>query len=210
MAIISRVLRPGPAHFLVAEDDPQVARFLRRWLERHGWGAVTVAATAHEASAAVAAAQKLTGVILDVALPDGTGFDVAARVRERFATVPILLVSGTVDAQRLQRAYRVGALYLGKPVDAADIKLYVERAIAREHRAPALLEHWTARHHLTPAESITLRYAIEGMRADEIAQARDVGRGTVKGQIHTMLAKIGASSLADAVARFFRELAQSG
>ena len=67
-------------HLLVVEDDPRLGRLLVRMLseDRH---VVELAATGNE-GLELAALDGLDAVILDVGLPDVSGFEVARRLRE--------------------------------------------------------------------------------------------------------------------------------
>lgn len=197
-------LSVGPPHFLVVEDNDLVASAYRRAISKHG--IVSVASSVAEAGLVIAGA-RLTGLIVDVELPDGSGLEVARDARLRDWGLPIVVISGGVDARRLGDAHRIEATYLLKPVETADLRAFVERAIDRERREERLLAEWTDRHGLSAAEAMTLRLAINGLRRDEIAARRGVSVGTAKNQIHALLAKVGQSALADAAAQFYRELA---
>lgn len=197
-------LSVGPPHFLVVEDNDLVAAAYRRAISKHG--IVSVASSVAEAGLVIAGA-RLTGLIVDVELPDGSGLEVARAARLRDRNLPIVVISGGVDARRLGDAHQIEATYLLKPVGTTDLRAFVERAIARERRAERLLSEWTGRYGLSAAEAMTLRLAVNGLQRDEIAARRGVGAGTVKSQVHGLLSKLGLPSMADAKAAFFRELA---
>jgi PAS domain S-box-containing protein len=101
---------------LVVDDDPQIRALLRQELEEAGH-AVVEAADGREALAAVAA-HRPDLVVLDVMMPELTGFDVAAVLKGDPATasVPIVILSVVQDEER---GARLGvARYFTKPVDA--------------------------------------------------------------------------------------------
>jgi DNA-binding response OmpR family regulator len=79
-------------HVLVVEDDLPLGALLRRLLtrDRH---LVEVAIRGEDALEAVGASNGLEVVILDVGLPDISGFDVARRLRRTGATLPILMLT---------------------------------------------------------------------------------------------------------------------
>jgi CheY-like chemotaxis protein len=100
---------------LVVDDDPQIRSLLRQELEEVGH-AVVEAADGREALAAVAA-RRPDLIVLDVMMPELTGFDVAAVLRGDPATasVPIVILSVVQDEER---GARLGvARYFTKPVD---------------------------------------------------------------------------------------------
>ena len=78
-------------HLLVVEDDPRMGRLLKRLLEedRH---VVDLATTAGD-GLALAEANGIDAVILDIGLPDGSGLDVARQLRRRGSAVAILMLT---------------------------------------------------------------------------------------------------------------------
>ncbi len=78
-------------HLLIVEDDPRLGPVLRRMLEedRH---VVDLATTAEEALV-LAGASGIDAMILDIGLPDGSGFDVARQVRAAGSAVGILMLT---------------------------------------------------------------------------------------------------------------------
>jgi two-component system KDP operon response regulator KdpE len=93
------------AHLLLIEDDPQIQRFLVAALEAHGY-ALLVAGTGEE-GLRTAALRQPDIVIVDLGLPDVSGLDVIARLREWYER-PLLVLSA-----RDREADKVGALDLG-------------------------------------------------------------------------------------------------
>lgn len=194
----------APTLFLLVEDEGLVAAACERALAP--FGSVYVTASVGEAGLWLASA-RLAGLVTDIALPDGNGIDLARDARARSPSLPILLISGSVDALRLDAADVIGASYLLKPIEAHQLTRFAERATARQRRSIGLLRTWADRYGLTAAEEMTLRLAIDGLRRDEISARRGVEPGTVKSQIHSILSKVERPTLADAVTTFFRELA---
>ena len=78
-------------HLLVVEDDPRLGRLLKRMLEqdRH---LVELVARGDDALE-VASADGIETVILDVGLPDMSGFEVTRTLRARGRSVPILMLT---------------------------------------------------------------------------------------------------------------------
>jgi two-component system OmpR family response regulator len=79
-------------HLLVIEDDARLVRLLRRLLtqDRH---TVETAETADEGLEVAGASPGLDAVILDVGLPDRSGFEVARQLRRVGNAVPILMLT---------------------------------------------------------------------------------------------------------------------
>ena len=101
-------------HLLLIEDDPRLSRLLRRLLtqDRH---VVETAATAAD-GLEVAMSAALDAIILDVGLPDGSGFDVARRLRRNGSTVPVLMLTARDAVSARVEGLDAGADdYLVKP-----------------------------------------------------------------------------------------------
>jgi two-component system OmpR family response regulator len=79
-------------HLLVVEDDARLSRLLKRLLgqDRH---TVETAMTAQEGLEIATSGLELDAVILDVGLPDRSGFDVARALRKSGSQVPILMLT---------------------------------------------------------------------------------------------------------------------
>ena len=79
-------------HLLVVEDDVRLSRLLKRLLsqDRH---IVETALTAEEGLEVATSSLELDAVVLDVGLPDRSGFDVARTLRKKGSQVPILMLT---------------------------------------------------------------------------------------------------------------------
>ena len=80
-------------HLLVVEDDARLSRLLKRLLsqDRH---VVETALTAEEGLEIATSTLELDALILDVGLPDKSGFEVARTLRRDGSQVPILHADG--------------------------------------------------------------------------------------------------------------------
>jgi two-component system OmpR family response regulator len=76
---------------LVVEDEPKMARLLRRCLAEEGY-AVDVA-TDGVAGLDAAAGRGYDAIVLDVMLPGMTGFDACAQIRHREVWTPVLMLT---------------------------------------------------------------------------------------------------------------------
>jgi two-component system response regulator MprA len=79
-------------HVLIVEDDPRLGRLLQRLMaeERH---VVDLATGGQEALELVDAGAGFDAIVLDIGLPDISGFDVARRLRATGHEVPILMLT---------------------------------------------------------------------------------------------------------------------
>ncbi len=99
---------------LVVEDEERIAAFLLKGLRAHGY-AVDWVKTGREALQ-VAFEPDIALVILDLRLPDLDGLEVLGSLRERGATVPVLVLSARAQVGDRVRGLDLGADdYLSKP-----------------------------------------------------------------------------------------------
>ena len=102
-------------HLLVVEDDARLSRLLKRLLtqDRH---IVETALTAADGLEVATSGLELDAVILDVGLPDRSGFDVARTLRKNGSAVPILMLTARDSVSDRVEGLDAGADdYLVKP-----------------------------------------------------------------------------------------------
>ena len=106
---------------LLIEDEPNIATAIGFVLGRDGWHVATHGdgATAPEAVARHAP----DVVVLDVMLPNRSGFDVLAAIRAGpQAAVPVLMLTAKGQAKDRERALALGATrFMTKPFGNADL-----------------------------------------------------------------------------------------
>lgn len=115
---------------LVIDDEPTVARWIGRGLEEAGH-AVDLARTAREGeSLACSIAYDL--VIVDLGLPDGSGLTVVYTLRRAGRTMPIMIMTGQADEERIIAGLDAGADdFLIKPVSNGLLQARVRAALRR-------------------------------------------------------------------------------
>jgi DNA-binding response OmpR family regulator len=121
----------GPIHILMVEDDPSIAEMYRFQFEHDGYE-VTVATTGDVAFSSISGSEPDV-VLLDLLLPDRSGFEVLATLNERFPNhPPVVILSNYGEPSMIDRGRALGAVeYLVKsrvtPADiAAQIPAWVE------------------------------------------------------------------------------------
>jgi DNA-binding response OmpR family regulator len=101
-------------HLLLVEDDPRLTRLLGRLLgqDRHTVETAGTVAGGLELATSV----PLDAIILDVGLPDGSGFDVARTLRAKGISTPILMLTARDAVSSRVEGLDAGADdYLVKP-----------------------------------------------------------------------------------------------
>jgi CheY-like chemotaxis protein len=106
-----------PRHVLLVEDEPMIRRMAQTILERAGHRVTT----AGDGVEALAALERLRGgdapdvVITDVVMPGMSGIELANRIRERHADLPIAFASGYDQGLLPTEGPFAGARLLEKP-----------------------------------------------------------------------------------------------
>jgi DNA-binding response OmpR family regulator len=117
------------AHVLLVEDDASLGHTLTERLERDGH------AVAWAPSLADARAHLDEGpwdlAILDVKLPDGSGFDLARQIKTS-STIPVMFMTALNSAENRLEGFESGAdEYLPKPFHLQEFLIRVRHVLAR-------------------------------------------------------------------------------
>ena len=123
-----------PPKILIVEDEPSIAENIVYALESDGF-AVTTASTGRDALEK-AAAQAFQLIILDVGLPDITGFEVCQTLR-RTQTLPILfLTARSSEVDRVVGLEIGGDDYVVKPFSPRELAARVRAILRRVSSVP--------------------------------------------------------------------------
>ena len=137
-------------------------------------------------------------VLLDIQLPDVSGYEVCWQIREEFGDrVSIIFLSGkrTEDIDRTAGLLLGADDYIVKPFAGGELIARVRRAMQRA--APPAT---AAAAELTTRERDVLRLLAEGLGQEQIAGKLFIASKTVATHIQHILAKLGLHSRAEAVA----------
>jgi FixJ family two-component response regulator len=105
----------------VLDDEPEMLKAVRRLLssqgfrvETYGRGADLLAALEHPPLPVC--------LVLDLHMPDMSGFDVLAAMRQRAIPVPVIVITGHDEPGMEESSRKLGAIsYLKKPVERNDL-----------------------------------------------------------------------------------------
>jgi|TARA_B100000497_G_C7679025_1_gene410642 DNA-binding response OmpR family regulator len=109
-------------HVLIIEDEPNIVEALSFILSRDGW-AVSLHADGNQAVEAVQS-KRPNLVILDVMLPNKSGFDILKDLRDSVDTreVPVLMLTARGQNKDRMLAEKLGvSRFMTKPFSNADI-----------------------------------------------------------------------------------------
>jgi two-component system, OmpR family, alkaline phosphatase synthesis response regulator PhoP len=119
-----------PARLLLLEDERNVAETLIERLRAEGF-AVMRAESVASARRAIAEGTFQVAV-LDVGLPDGSGFDVARALREHAPATAILFLTAHANPEDRIRGLELGADdYVGKPFHFRELLLRIQNCLKR-------------------------------------------------------------------------------
>ena len=122
----------GPVAILVVDDEDAIRSALKRYLTGRGYEVVT-AATGAEALEALER-RKITGMLLDVMLPDASGIDLVPKVMQLEPAIALLILTAVNDATAAALCMQRGATdYLTKPIDLEVLDRALQRALDRRH-----------------------------------------------------------------------------
>ena len=118
---------------LVVDDSITVRRVTERFLQRHNLRV----ATARDGIDAIAQLdeEKPNVILLDIEMPRMDGYEFATHVRndERFADIPIIMITSRVSEKHKARAIEIGVDdYLGKPYQDNQLLDTIRRFLPEE------------------------------------------------------------------------------
>lgn len=107
-----------PLRLLIVEDDLSIGRNLERALTSSGYSTVWAAS----ARAAEQIADRPDLILLDLGLPDGDGLDLVRTFSERWAGLPIIILTARADEMDIVIGLDSGAVdYVTKPFRLAEL-----------------------------------------------------------------------------------------
>jgi DNA-binding response OmpR family regulator len=121
-----------PIRILLVEDDPAVARSLQDGLERDGYAVTWKESGA--VSVAYARDQNPHLIILDVRLPDGSGFDFCRQMRQLRLRQPIIMLTARREEMDRVLGLEMGADdYVTKPFSLRELLSRIRAQLRRAY-----------------------------------------------------------------------------
>ena len=106
---MNQLLRNQPLRILHLEDNPADCQLVRDMLKDDGLAADVVLATQRSEFERELETSKWDLILADHRLPDWTGIDALKLVREKFPTLPFILLSGTIGELAAIESLKAGA-----------------------------------------------------------------------------------------------------
>lgn len=196
---------------LIVEDHLLLAELLQAALAKEA--GITVVGNAQNAAVGERMAKQHAPdvILMDYHLPDGTGADLALRIRQFSPRTAVVIVTSDTSQEALRYALECGAVgYFSKSSRPSTVIDAVRRAAAGEITVPAdalrLLvaqgsEPFVDPHGLTRRELDVLRLICSGRDSRAIAKELGIEYNTVRGHAQRILEKLDARTRLEAVVR---------
>lgn len=210
-----------PVRLLIVDDSELVRLGLRTLLE--ATPDITVIGEAGTVAAALDACGRLRPdlVLLDLRLPDGTGFDACRAILERQPSTRILILTSVSDEDHVDQAIRAGAhgYFLKEVYGDALIRAVFDVAAGRSVLDPGITARVLDRmrnpgslprdggSRLGPQEKKMLALLASGKTNKEIGAELGLSEKTIKNQLTVLFEKLSVSRRAQAAAYYVKHLA---
>ncbi len=196
---------------LVVEDEEPFQEILARTFAPFGFD-LRKAYSNGQARAVLAAGVPLSGAIIDVQLPDGSGFEFLAELRKVYPRLPIAVCTAHLDRSLVNTAARYSARYVckdGKEELAAFAREIISHPPGGNGALAEAVAAFAKKYKLSPRERQVLEGRAFEKLSKEIADELRVSPKTIKTHVAHILIKCGRGSLED-VARELRAQARLG
>ena len=101
---------------MVVDDEPAIVELMTEILKGDGY-TVCTAPNIWEAEE-ILKIEKVVLAILDIYLPDGTGLDLAHKIKKVGANIPVIIMTGAPKSENVRQSVNVEVdAYLIKPID---------------------------------------------------------------------------------------------
>ena len=130
------------AKILIIEDDLTFSQLLEGFLKKHGHEPHVV----HDVKSTFKILTQHTFdlFLIDYRLPDGTGLDVLAHLRENGSNFPVVIMTSFNDVRTAVKSIQLGAIdYITKPVNPDELLMIIGGTLGKkaEHNQAVSVEH---------------------------------------------------------------------
>ncbi|MEC5384148.1 response regulator transcription factor [Uliginosibacterium sp. H3] len=205
---------------LVIEDHALVREAMVRALDRLGMQCSFAQASCGQEALAIVEAQKdFDLVLVDLMLPDMSGFSLLSVLAHRFPAIPVIVVSALADEASVKRALKAGASgFLPKTLSTEQLVGAVQTVLNGGVVTPELsemspqrlprkrsVESISEQFGLTAAQTRVMELMVEGRTNREIAELLGLAEGTVKVHCSAILRALGVANRAQALVVLARQ-----
>lgn len=200
--------------FLIVDDHPLFREALHSAIQLAYPDVETVEARSiSEANEALSSGPPFDLALLDLSMPDVSGFEGLLQLRTRFPRLPVVVVSGHEDPRIVAETLSYGAAgYIPKSVRKSDLAAAIRSVMDGQIYVPAGYESKgpdaesadradmvSRLAKLTPQQLRVLQMLRQGLLNKQIAYELQVGETTVKAHVSEILRKLNVFSRTQAV-----------
>lgn len=146
-------------------------------------------------------------ILLDIHMPGLNGIDGIRPIREKFAKVPIIVLSASSEMADMHKAKELGAAgFMNKASQAEEMVSSITRVLDGNTCFPDDLKtvegepsHKSLAGSLTPRQIEVLIYLCEGMSNKLIARELEMSENTVRVHVSAILSTLGAVNRSEAI-----------
>ena len=187
----------------IVDDDPSIRKSLGRLLKSTGYE-VELFGSAREFLQADTICEGPSCLVLDMKMPELSGFELQEELNKKGYSLPIVFVTGHGDIPMGVKAMKNGAVdFLTKPFDETDLLIAVQDAFSRDSKNRKIMDERSTIlkkiDSLTPREYEIMTYVITGMLNKQIAYDLNISEKTVKVHRGRVMEKMGVDSVAQLV-----------
>ena len=184
---------------LIVDDHAVVRHGIKVACEAHGFEVIASASNVSEARSAIAALAPEV-VIVDINLPDGTGFDLIHWIRKIDSELPVIVLSLNDSHEYINSARKVGAnSYINKSAPIEELMAAVDFAIHSPHTFSSTIKPSPYEYALTARELDVLYLIAKGLSNLQISTQLHISLSTVKTHVSSILQKLCAENRVGAI-----------
>ena len=184
---------------LIVDDHAVVRHGIKVACEAHGFEVIASASNVSEARSAIAALAPEV-VIVDINLPDGTGFDLIHWIRKIDSELPVIVLSLNYSHEYINSARKVGAnSYINKSAPIEELMAAVDFAIHSPRTFSSTIKPSPYEYALTARELDVLYLIAKGLSNLQISTQLHISLSTVKTHVSSILQKLCAENRVGAI-----------
>ena len=159
---------------LLVDDDESFGLAVRRYFSKAGFS-VSLATTLR-AGRNCMDGQRITVLLLDLNLPDGSGLEWIATLREENPRLALIVVTGSADVPTAVEAMRRGAdHFVTKPVSFSDLSVFLQKAM----EVGSLRQREAVHKRLASAPDLVMGTSAEAIKVLKLAGIAAAGESPV-------------------------------
>ena len=182
---------------MVVEDDPMARKLFEIILASSGRYDLTASIESASLAEFYCMTSDIDLILMDVCTAlHASGLDAAARVKEKYPQIKIIIVTSQPECDFIHRAKEAGIdSFWYKDISPENLIDVIEQTMAGEQifpdKTPSVKLGLADSSELTAKEIEVLRFVCEGLEYSEIAERMHISQRTVKFHVSNILSKTG-------------------